>query len=50
MTSTNLTGWTEDPTATQRVADTSGGVQTVEVTLTNSLLSGPGLFIQVRAR
>jgi hypothetical protein len=50
MTSTNLTGWTEDSTVTQTVTVTTGGVETVEVTLSHSLLSNPKLFIRVRAQ
>lgn len=48
-TSTNLTEWTEDTGAAQSVTGTSGDVETVEVTLTNSLPASPKLFLQVRA-
>jgi len=47
MTSTHLTGWTEDSTATQTVIATSGDVETVQVTLSSSLLSETKLFIRI---
>ena len=48
-TSTNLTDWTKDTGAGQSVTATSGDVETVEVTLTGSLVENDRLFIQVRA-
>jgi len=50
MTSTHLTGWTEDSTATQTVIATSGDVETVQVTLSSSLLSETRLFIRIQAQ
>jgi hypothetical protein len=50
MTSTHLTGWTEDSTATQTVTGTSGDVETVQVTLSASLLSEAKLFIRITAQ
>jgi autotransporter-associated beta strand protein len=47
MTSTHLTGWTEDSTATQTVIATIGDVETVQVTLSPSLLSEAKLFIRI---
>ena len=47
--STDLATWTEDTGAVQGVPSLSGQVETVPVTLTNSLLSNSKLFIQVRA-
>ena len=52
-TSENLAGWTEDTgaTASQTVISTSGGVETVEVTLSGTLpLAQSKLFLQVRAQ
>ena len=52
-TSENLAGWTQDAgaTASQTVISTSGGVETVEVTLSGALpLAQPKLFLQVRAQ
>ena len=48
-TTTDLTDWTKDTGAAQSVTGTSGDVETVEVTLTESLLENDRLFIQVRA-
>ncbi len=48
--STDLATWTEDAGAVQGVPSLSGQVETVPVTLTNSLLSNSKLFIQVRAK
>jgi autotransporter-associated beta strand protein len=50
MTSTHLTGWAEDSTATQTVIATSGDVETVQVTLSSSLLSETRLFIRIQAQ
>ena len=47
--STDLDGWTEDEGAVEGTPVVNGEVETVPVTLTNSLLSNPKLFIQVRA-
>ena len=47
--STNLSTWTQDSGAGQSVTGTSGAVETVQVTITNALLTNPKLFIQVRA-
>jgi autotransporter-associated beta strand protein len=47
--STNLAGWTEDTGAVEGTPVVNGQVETVEVTLTGSLLTNPKLFIQVRA-
>ena len=50
-TSTNLTVWTEDTTATasQTVTGTVGTVQTVEVTITDPSPPGGKLFVRVQA-
>ena len=50
MTSTHLTGWTEDSTATQTVIATSGDVETVQVTLSAALLAETKLFIRITAQ
>jgi hypothetical protein len=48
FTSTNLTGWTEDTTATESVISTAGQVETVEVTLSAPKpLTAPTLFFRV---
>lgn len=47
--STDLSSWTQDTGAVQSVNSTSGDVQTVQVTVTGSLLANPKLFIRVRA-
>lgn len=47
--STDLSSWAQDAGATQGIAVANGEVETVPVTLTNSLLSNSKLFIQVRA-
>jgi autotransporter-associated beta strand protein len=50
-TSTNLTSWATDATATQVVTSTVGDVQTVEVTLSGvKPLSAPALFVRVVAK
>jgi autotransporter-associated beta strand protein len=49
MTSTDLSGWTEDPTATQTVTATNGDLETVQVTLSAPLLSETKLFIRISA-
>jgi hypothetical protein len=48
-TSTNLTTWTRDTGATQTVASTVANVQTVNVRLSNVLLTLPKLFVRVQA-
>ena len=48
-TSTNLTTWTQDTGATQTVASTAGNVQTVNVKLSNALLTQPKLFVRIQA-
>lgn len=47
--STDLATWTQDSGATQGTATLNGEVETVPVTLSNSLLTNPTLFFQVRA-
>jgi autotransporter-associated beta strand protein len=47
--STNLTTWSRDTGAVQGTPTTIGEVETVPVTITNSLLAEPKLFLQVRA-
>ncbi len=48
FTSTNLTGWTEDTSATESVISTAGQVETVEVTLSAPKpLTAPTLFFRV---
>lgn len=47
--STDLVTWTEDTGATEGEPVLNGEVETVEVTLTGTLLTNPKLFIQVRA-
>ncbi|WP_193211696.1 beta strand repeat-containing protein [Luteolibacter marinus] len=49
LTSTTLAGWTEDAGAAFNVTDTTGDIETVEVTLSAGLLTEPSLFIQVVA-
>jgi len=49
-TSTNLTGWTVDTSATQDITGTVGQVQTVEVTLSAALLTETKLFVRVLAQ
>ena len=48
-TSINLTTWTPDTGATQTVASTVADVQTVNVRLSNALLTQPMLFVRVQA-
>lgn len=48
--STNLSSWTQDNGAVQGSPSLSGEVETVPVTLSNSLLTNSKLFIQVRAQ
>ncbi|MBN8459353.1 MAG: autotransporter-associated beta strand repeat-containing protein [Verrucomicrobia bacterium] len=47
--STDLSGWTEDTGAIEGTPAVNGEVETVPVTISNSLLANPKLFIQVRA-
>lgn len=47
--STDLANWTQDTGVSQGTPVVNGEVETVPVTLTNSLLANPKLFIQVRA-
>lgn len=47
--STNLLTWTEDTGAIQGTPVTNGDVETVPVTITETLLTHPKLFVQVRA-
>lgn len=49
-TSTDLVNWTQDIGAVQDAAISSEDIETVDVTLTQSLLTNPALFIQVRAQ
>jgi autotransporter-associated beta strand protein len=48
--STDLATWLQDSGAGQSITGTSGANDTVEVTLTGTLLSNPKLFIRVRAQ
>ena len=48
--STNMTTWTQDTGAVEGTPTESGAVETVPVTITNTLLANPALFIQVRAQ
>jgi Bacterial Ig-like domain len=47
--STNLTTWTRDTGAAEGATTVNGDVETVPVTLSNSLLANPMLFIQIKA-
>jgi hypothetical protein len=47
--STNLTTWSRDTRAVQGRPTTNGELETVPITLSNSLLAEPKLFIQIRA-
>lgn len=49
FTSTTLSGWTQDLTATLNVTGTTGDIETVEATLTPALLAEPKLFLRVVA-
>ena len=49
-TSTNLTAWIRDPGAIEGTVTTAGGVETVSVTLSPSLLTNPTLFVRVQAQ
>ena len=49
QTSADLLTWTPDTTATQTVTATTGGVQTVQVTLSGAIpLTAPTLFVRVK--
>jgi hypothetical protein len=48
-TSSNLTAWTQDTGAVQTPAAPVADVETVTVNLSPSLLTGPRLFVQLRA-
>jgi alpha-galactosidase len=48
-TSTNLSSWTQDTGATQTITSTVNNVQTVNVTLSASLLTGSSRFVRVKA-
>lgn len=48
-TTETLAGWAEDTGASENVLSTVDGVQTVEVTLTATLLNADKLFVQVEA-
>jgi len=50
MTSTDLTGWTEDTTASQTVTGISGDVETVQVTLSTTQLAETKLFVRIAAQ
>jgi hypothetical protein len=47
--STNLAVWTKDTGASEGTPVLSGDVETVQVTISSSLLTNPKLFVQVRA-
>lgn len=49
-TSPDLVTWTADVTASHTVTATTGGVETVEVTLSGLPLSAPNLFVRVQAQ
>ena len=48
-TSTNLQSWAEDTGAQENAASPVANVESVQVTLSPSLLSVPKLFVHVRA-
>jgi alpha-galactosidase len=48
-TSANLSTWTQDTSATQSLAGTSGNIQTINVNLSPALLLNPKLFIRLQA-
>ena len=48
-TSTDLSIWSEDPGAVQTPGAVVNGIETVAVTLSNSLLTAPRLFVRVTA-
>ena len=48
-TSSSLSGWTKDTGAIQSIVSSSGDVETVQVTLSSSLLTNPKLFVRIAA-
>ena len=48
-TSTDLSSWTEDTGATQKVIDLWNEIETVEATISSGLLDSPALFVKVKA-
>ena len=49
LTSTDLSIWPTDVTATRTVTGTVGHVQTVDVTVTGAPLTAPSIFVRVKA-